>query len=208
MRPMLQLTGSLALLASLFTPIGVPAFSPDTESHVGNRAGQSLDGYSPLSSRLTLAEARKFLGNNAVEATCRMGQEHAVCLNYLQFGPVVTFIVRHYFVEGRNRLAMIFAVPTGSDNLWTPIGQCHTVAKFTVSALVSLHGRPDETPWPNHYDFDPSTAPEFPPAWSGRPYQLKVARFTFPRGGEIKFEYVELPHLSCMVRAIYYWAPY
>jgi hypothetical protein len=185
----------------------VLALSPEEHQTIGSREGRALNGYAPLSSSLNLSEAKRFLGKNAVDMPCRLGREMARCLTYLQVGEGMQFAATHYFVDGENKIAVVYGSPIDSDGLWIPIQYCHAVPELVLWALIALNGRPDRTEWPKHYSFDPRFTPEWPGDWRGGRYRVQVARFVFPLGGEIRFEYVELPERSCMTRALYYWAP-
>jgi hypothetical protein len=76
-----------------------------------------------------------------------------------------------------------------------------------LTRIVTAYGKPDQDAFPSGFEFDP----EFIPSKADRPegfkYTINPARFTFPRGGKIQFERINVPDDGvCQVRALYYFA--
>lgn len=181
----------------------VVAFSSKTEEGVvGSREGDQMGGYDGVMFGMTASEAKGVLPALRDEI-CTYSEKRYPCL--ILAGPwgEVWSNSQYIMKDGRVWVAIGQVTTIYDKSAWIERKYCNRLAGSVYKHFVSQYGHPDGHPNLKAMDIDHDFPPTAPPGRIDYHYAVESVMFTFPRGGQIKFEMIiNRPDNLCQVRAI------
>jgi hypothetical protein len=175
---------------------------------VGSRDGDEMAGYDGVMFGMTAREAKAALPG-LLDETCHYYEKQYPCLVRAVLVSDVWSLSQYILRDGHVWVAIGQLATIYDKSAWVEGARCRALASRLYTHLVAQYGYPDGYPDTKEMGrdidgLDKDFPPAAPPGRIDYHYRIEAVMFTFPRGGEVKYEYIKNERDQlCQVRVIF-----